>query len=120
MRRLFDSAFASGAKPLAVLLQLILATSIASTQTTPTFTPTENLNTGRNAQRAINLNDGSILITGGYDINGNGLASTELYNPATGAFTTSGSLTTACRNCAITLLDNGTVLVTGGYDNNFN
>ncbi len=121
MKRLFDSdcIAASGSRLLVALLQLTLAASVAA-QGPQAFTPTGSLNTGRNAQRAIPLNDGTILVTGGYDVNGNGLASTELYHPATGVFTTSGSLNTACRNCAITLLDDGTVLVTGGYDSNFN
>ena len=66
------------------------------------------------------MNDGTVLITGGYDVNENALASSELYNPVTGTFTTTGSLNTARRNFSITLLDDGTVIVTGGYDNTFN
>jgi hypothetical protein len=120
MKNFFDSIATSGARLFVALLQLILAASVAAAQSPQAFTPTGNLNTGRNEQRAIPLNDGTILVTGGYDINGNGLASTELYHPTTGVFTTAGSLSTARRNFAITTLDNGTVLVTGGYDNNFN
>ena len=120
MKKFFNSIATSGSRLFVALLQLTLAASIAAAQSPQAFTPTGNLNTGRNAQRAIPLNDGTVLVTGGYDANGNGLASTELYHPATGVFTTSGSLNTACRNCAITLLDDGTVLVTGGYDISFN
>lgn len=120
MKRLFDRIATSGSRLFVALLQLTLAASIVAAQSPQTFTPTGSLSTGRNGQRAIQLNDGTILVTGGYDASGNGLASTELYSPATGVFTTSGSLNTACRDCAITLLDDGTVLVTGGYDSSFN
>ena len=84
------------------------------------FLPAGNLITGRNAHRAITLNDGTLLIAGGYDVNENALASSELYSPMTGTFTATGSLNTARRNFGITLLDNGTVLVAGGYDAFFN
>jgi len=80
------------------------------------FSPTGSLNTGRNGHRAIALNDGRVLITGGYDANENALASSEIYDPTSGKFTPTGSLNTARRNFGMTLLDNGMVLVTGGYD----
>src|SRR5260370_41723083 len=109
MRKLLHGITISGSLRLVVLLQLMLAASLASTQA---FTPTGNLNTGRNGHRAIPLNDGTILVTGGYDFNESALASSELYNPATGVFTTTGSLVTAPRNFGITLLDDGPVLGT--------
>jgi len=102
------------------LLLVTLASSLAFAQAPQTFGPTGNLNSGRNAHRAITLLDGTVLITGGYDVNENALASSELYNPATGTFTATGSLNTARRNFGITLLDNGAVLVVGGYDAGFN
>lgn len=85
-----------------------------------TFTPTGNLNTGRNGHRAIALKNGMVLIAGGYDFQENALTSCELYDPMTGSFATTGSLNVARRNFGISLLDDGTVLVTGGYNANFN
>ena len=105
---------------LTALFLLTLSSSWAFAQSSQTFRPTGNLHTGRNTHRAIMLNDGTVLIAGGYDVNENALASSELYSPATGTFTTTGSLNVARRNCSITLLDDGTVLLAGGYDSSFN
>jgi hypothetical protein len=84
------------------------------------FALTGSLSTGRNGQTATLLNSGTVLIVGGYDINGYALASTELYNPTTGAFTTTGNLNTARTNHTATLLDDGTVLIAGGFDSSTN
>lgn len=107
----------SSARILAILA-LMVGTWLPSRA--QSFVSTGNLITGRNAHRAVTLNDGTVLIVGGYNVNENALASSELYSPGTGTFTATGSLNTARRNFGITLLDNGTVLVTGGYDANFN
>jgi hypothetical protein len=117
MKERADTGAISNSATLIALLVLILASPPASAQT---FRPAGNLNTGRNGHRAIALIDGTVLITGGYDVNENALASSELYNLATGTFTATGSLNIARRNFGITLLDDGTVLVTGGYDSSFN
>ena len=103
-----------------ITLRFMLCPSPVFAQTAQSFSPTGSMNTGRNAHRAIGLNDGTVLIAGGYDVNENALASAELYNLVTSGFTPTGSLNTARRNFGITLLDNGTVLVAGGYDANFN
>jgi hypothetical protein len=89
MKKFLDGKVVSGSRLFVGLLQLILVAAVATAQSPQAFTPTGNLNTGRNGQRAIPLNDGTILVTGGYDILGNGLASSELYHPQTGVFTTS-------------------------------
>lgn len=111
----FRIAVPNGFRTLVVLLAL--QPQFAPAQT---FSSTSSLGTGRNGQRAVALNDGMVLITGGYDVNENALASSELFDPATGSFTGTGNLITARRNFGITLLDDGTVLITGGYDNAFN
>ncbi len=61
-----------------------------------------------------------MLVAGGWDINGNALASLELYDPTVGAFTSAGNLSTARSGPAATLLDGGAVLFAGGEDNNGN
>lgn len=76
-----------------------------------------NLNTGRNSHSATLLNNGMVLIAGGW--NGALLASAELYNPATGVFTPTGSMHTARENHMAVLLQNGMVLVVGGWNGHF-
>lgn len=82
----------------------------------PGFALTGSLVTGRNGHTATLLNNGTVLIVGGYDINSVALASAEIYNVSTGTFTATGNLNTARTNFTATLLDNGTVLITGGFD----
>ncbi len=80
------------------------------------FVLTGSLNTARASHTSTVLNNGMVLIAGGY--NGNVLASAELYNPAAGTFTPTGSLNTGRLYHTATLLDNGMVLIAGGSDNN--
>ena len=82
------------------------------------FVLTGSLNTARASHTSTVLNNGMVLIAGGY--NGNVLASAELYNPATGTFTPTGSLNTARLYHTATLLNNGMVLIVGGYAENGN
>ena len=116
---------ASGSQGLATLAGLgtttIEATSGAingSTTLTVTagFVLTGSLTTARASHTSTVLNNGMVLIAGGY--NGNILASSELYNPATATFTPTGSLNTARLYHTATLLNNGMVLIAGGSDNN--
>jgi hypothetical protein len=55
-----------------------------------------------------------VLVTGGDDVNGNGLATAELFGPASGSFTLTGSIGIGRARHTATLLKDGTVLVTGG------
>ncbi len=82
------------------------------------FVLTGSLTTARASHTSTVLNNGMVLIAGGY--NGNVLASAELYNPAAGTFTPTGSLNTARLYHTATLLDNGMVLIVGGSDDNGN
>jgi hypothetical protein len=79
------------------------------------FVPTGSLNTARQGHTATLLNNGLVLIAGGYGYTGN-LASAELYNPATGTSTPTGSLNIARELHTATALNNGMVLIAGGYD----
>src|SRR6202795_1586713 len=81
------------------------------------FVLTGSLNTARASHTSTVLNNGMVLIAGGY--NGNILASAELYDPAYGTFTPTGSLSTA-RELHTATLKNGMVLIAGGSDNNGN
>src|SRR6266436_4880639 len=84
---------------------------------TGTFTATGSLITARDSHTATLLNNGLVLISGGYGSAGD-LSSAELYNPSTGAFTSTGSLNTARIGHSSTLLNNGSVLITGGKGSN--
>ena len=88
--------------------------------TTGTFVSSGNLNTPRDTHTATLLNDGTVLIVGGFDSNSNVLSSAELYDPAAGTFTVAGSLNFGRAVHTATLLNNGMVLIAGGYDINGN
>jgi uncharacterized protein YjbI with pentapeptide repeats len=78
------------------------------------FAPTGgSLNTARKFYTATLLNNGMVLIAGGY--NNGYLASAELYDPAAKTFTaTTHSMSTARRDHTAMLLNNGMVLIAGG------
>ena len=80
-------------------------------------TSSKELTTARFDHAAALLNDGRVLVTGGYGISGAALASTELYDPATGLWTNAtGSLVTARGDIFAVTLGNGKVLVAGGVN----
>jgi hypothetical protein len=85
---------------------------------TGTFSYTGSLNTDRESHTATLLNDGTVLIAGGYGYLSSGwgnLTSAELYSPATETFTYTGSLNTDRDFHTATLKNDGTVLIAGGY-----
>src|SRR5208282_4987187 len=76
-----------------------------------------SLSTARYQHTATLLNNGLVLMAGGYGSSGAALAGAELYNPATGVFTlTTGSLNTPRYSHTATLLPSGLVLIAGGYN----
>ncbi len=83
------------------------------------WSSTGSLNTARLSHTATLLNNGMVLVVGGYgnNVNGRVLASVELYDPHTGSWSPTGSLNTARADHTASLLYNGKVLVVGG-DNN--
>jgi Kelch motif protein/galactose oxidase-like protein len=81
---------------------------------TLSFQPTGSLHHARISHTATLLNDGRVLIAGGYS---DGVeAGAELYDPKSGTFTTTGSLRVArCKHTA-GILPDGRVLIAGGSD----
>jgi hypothetical protein len=96
----------------AVILLCLLTAPFASAQN---FVPVSSLNTARQGHTATLLNNGMVLIAGGYG-NSGVLSSAELYDPATGDSIPTGGLNVARELHTATLLNNGMVLIAGGYD----
>ena len=98
-------------------LSLLLLSAVLLTQpcmaTPGEWSITGALNTPRNNQTATLLLNGKVLVAGG--IIGQGTASAELYDPATGLWTPTGSLNQGRYYHTATLLLDGRVLVAGGY-----
>jgi alpha-tubulin suppressor-like RCC1 family protein len=75
------------------------------------------MNIARTNHTASLLNNGKVLVTGGYNSSVGYLASAELYDPATGTWSVTGALVNARSFNTATLLANGKVLVVGGFGN---
>jgi N-acetylneuraminic acid mutarotase len=88
--------------------------------TTNTWSRTGSMHTERCFQSATLLPGGKVLVAGGASQSANGslneigLASAELYDPATGTWTSTGSMTDGRAEHAAALLPNGQVIVAGG------
>jgi Galactose oxidase, central domain len=97
-----------------VFLSAILGIRIADAQT---FSATGSLDLHLVCQTATALQNGTILIAGGFDSSGSITTTAEIYNPnpAAQSFAPTGQLN-ALRTCGATaaLLNDGTVLVVGG------
>jgi hypothetical protein len=85
-----------------------------------TWSGTGSMTTARTNQTATLLNQGQVLVAGGYS-GGNGghyIASAELYNSSTGQWTATGNMSHGRSAHTATRLPNGQVLVAGGNGNN--
>src|SRR5438270_3469204 len=86
------------------------------------FQLTGGLIQGRQDHTATLLENGKVLVAGGFNhrLNPSSLASAELYDPATGTWTNTGQLAIGRGGHTATLLPNGMVLVAGGLDSTSN
>jgi hypothetical protein len=82
---------------------------------TDTFTASGSMSIVRTFHTSTLLNDGQVLIAGGYTNTGTGVSRiAEIYDPATGVFTRTGSMTATRSEHTGTLMKDGRVLITGG------
>ncbi len=81
--------------------------------------PLTDMATARAAHTATFLNDGRVLIVGGFRNGGASLNQAEMFTPETVKFTAAGSLTIARAGHTATLLPDGKVLIAGGYDGTY-
>jgi Bacterial Ig-like domain (group 3)/Bacterial Ig-like domain (group 2) len=88
--------------------------SAALTGTPSRFRLTGSMITVRAFNTATTLQNGQVLIVGGYAGGVNEIGACELFNPATGTFAPTGSLNIPRAWHTATLLQNGQVLIAGG------
>lgn len=81
------------------------------------FQPTGPMTGPRASGLTERLEDGTVLITGGYDTSFSTTETSETYDPDTGTFTAAGSMSTARALAVSARLDDGTVLISGGLGN---
>ena len=84
---------------------------------TGTFSPTGSMALPRAFHTATLLQDGRVLVVGGWQYNfpNSAQATAEIYDPSTGTFASTGSMATARVMHTATLLADGRVLIAGGY-----
>ncbi len=100
------------------------ATSAASTVTVNpltvnapgSWTATGSMGSVREWNTSTVLQNGKVLVTGGYYFGSSARETCELYDPATGTWTPTGSMSVGRAEHTATLLNNGKVLVTTGFN----
>jgi WD40 repeat protein len=95
------------------VVALALNCSVTQPSQAAGFTSTGSLNTGRAGNTTTLLANGKVLVTGGYD-GTDRLASSELYDPATGTWSETGALSLGRSRPTAILLPNGKVLAASG------
>lgn len=92
----------------------VMTAHTMSGQAVGTFVQTGAMTTPRAEHTATLLQDGRVLITGGFGTDSL-LSSAELYDPSSGTFKPTGSMMVARRMHTATLLADGRVLIAGGW-----
>jgi hypothetical protein len=82
---------------------------------TNTWSWTGMMSTTRRNHYMIRLNDGKVLVGGGFDTHGNLLSSVEIYDPNFEVFTSVTAMPEARSDARVALLPDGNVIVIGGY-----
>jgi len=108
LKTLFNPDF-SGKKIFFILIASFLLSSLCLAGE---WNLTGNLNQGRECFCSVMLNDGRVLVAGGW--NSGELSSCEIYNPNTGQWSTTDSLSYPATNFTLTKLSNGKILAVYG------
>jgi hypothetical protein len=82
------------------------------------WTVTGSLNTARFDQTATLLQNGMVVVAGGFDSDDLAIASAEMYEPASATWSAIESLNSPRGSHTATLLQNGIDFVAGGLDAN--
>jgi hypothetical protein len=109
-----------------VILAVALTEDPLAAAMPDTFIATGNMTMPRHVHTATLLENGKVLVAGGFGARDEILASAELYDPTTGTFTATGNvqrtgergMISARRSHTATLLNNGMVLIAGGIGSN--
>lgn len=96
----------------------VTITSTPAMAASATFAKTGSMNVARDGHTATMLTNSEVLVAGGLNNTSGFLASSEVYNPATGKWTLEGNLSIARYDHNAVLLNTGKVLVAGGLDPN--
>jgi YVTN family beta-propeller protein len=83
------------------------------------FAATGELNNARQAATAARLNDGQVLIAGGWRVGDDPSRTAELYTPESGTFTLTADMSVGRRYAGSSRLADGRVLVMGGNNGAF-
>jgi N-acetylneuraminic acid mutarotase len=95
-------------------LALVLLATPARATISRGWVPTASLSVARGNHEAVLLDNGKVLVAGGF-VNNTAVASTELYDPATGTWSPAAPMRTARAGFVMVKLANGQVLAAGGY-----
>jgi N-acetylneuraminic acid mutarotase len=95
-------------------LALMLPAAPARATVSRGWVTTGSLGVARGDHEAVLLDDGRVLVAGGF-VNNTAVASTELYDPATGKWSPAAPMRTARAAFGMVKLANGQVLAAGGY-----
>jgi hypothetical protein len=86
-------------------------TPVLMARSAGTFATTGSMSAGRNGSTATLLDNGKVLVAGGFT--STYTSSAELYDPSTGTFSATGDMTSALGATSATLLPDGRVLIVG-------
>lgn len=100
-----------------------VATDAQKAQTNPArdgvVSSIRSMTAKRAAHTATLLDNGKVLIAGGFVAGGGGLSSAEVFDPTTKTFAAAENMTAARASHTATRLPNGKILIAGGYNGDY-